>query len=73
MASVRVEDKLEGASNFNTWKARVMNLLEEYDLDGYMTSVIEEPSSNARKTTYTKNQDKAKRVIFYSVKNHWWQ
>ena len=70
MASVRVEDKLEGASIFNTWKARVMNLLEEYDLDGYVTSIVEEPSTNAGRTAYKRNRAKAKRVIFDSVKDH---
>jgi hypothetical protein len=67
---VRSEDRLDGASNFNTWKARVMNLLEEHDLDGYVTSVIEEPFTNAERVAYKRNQAKAKRVIFYSVKDH---
>ena len=70
MASVRAEDRLEGALNFNTWKARVMNLLEEYDLDGYVTSIVEEPSSNAGRPAYKRNQAKAKRIIFDSVKDH---
>lgn len=47
-----------------------MNLLEENDLDGYVTSVVEEPSDNVEKTAYKKNQAKAKRVIFECVKDH---
>ena len=31
--SVKSEDRFEGASNFNAWKARVLNILEENDLD----------------------------------------
>jgi hypothetical protein len=45
--SVRPEDRLERASNFNVLKARVLNILEEYDLDNFVTNTIEEPTSNA--------------------------
>jgi hypothetical protein len=45
-SSVKAEDRLEGASNFNAWKARVFNILEEGDLDELVTRVIEEPTSN---------------------------
>ena len=31
--SIRVEDRLEGASNFNVWKLRIMNILQEHDLE----------------------------------------
>jgi hypothetical protein len=44
--SVRVEDRLEGASNFNVWKLRIMNILQEHDLEQYVTSVMEEPTFN---------------------------
>ena len=33
-----------------------------------MTSVVEEPSSNAGRTAYKKNQEKARRIIYDSVK-----
>ena len=36
MALVRPEDRLDGASNFITWKERVMNIIEEFDLDIYV-------------------------------------
>jgi hypothetical protein len=58
--SVRLEDRLEEVSNFNVWKARVLNILEEYDLDNFVTSTIEEPTSNAGRTTFKKNQARAK-------------
>lgn len=35
-----------------------------------MTSVVEEPPTNARRATYKRNQSKAKRVIFNSLKDH---
>jgi hypothetical protein len=42
-SSVKAEERLEGASNFNAWKARVFNILEESDLDELVTRVMEEP------------------------------
>jgi hypothetical protein len=33
---LKLEDKLEGATNFRAWKARVLLLLEENDLKEYV-------------------------------------
>jgi hypothetical protein len=53
-SSVKAEDRLEGASNFNSWKARVFNILQEGELGELVTRVIEEPTSNAGRETYNK-------------------
>ena len=47
-----------------------MSIVEEHDLDGYVSNVVEEPNSNVGNTTFKKNQSKAKRIIYYSVKDH---
>ena len=65
--SIRPKNCLEGTSNFNTWKARVLNLLEENDIDSFMNSVVEEPTTNATRINYKKNIAKAKRIIYDSV------
>lgn len=70
MASIRPEDRMDGASNFNNWIARLMAILEENDIDHYVTNVVEEPSSNARRATYKKNQAKASRIIYDSMKEN---
>lgn len=70
VTTLRVKDRLDGALNFNSWKARIMNLLEESDLDGYVTRAVEEPTDDAEKASYKKNQAKAKRFIYDSVKDH---
>jgi hypothetical protein len=67
---VKEEDRLEGASKFNAWKARVFNILEEGDLGELVTRVIEEPTSNTGRETYKKRQTKTKMVLFDSVKNN---
>ena len=43
MATLIFKDRLDRVLNFNSWKERVFNILEENDLDGYMTRVFEEP------------------------------
>ena len=68
--SIKSEDRLEGASNFNAWKARVLNILEESDLDYLVTRVVEEPTTAQGRTTFKKKQAKAKRVIFDLVKDN---
>jgi hypothetical protein len=45
--SVRDEDRLEGAANFNVWKLRITNISQEHDLEQYVTIVMEEPTTNA--------------------------
>ena len=68
-SSVEAKDRLEGASNFNAWKASVFNILEEGDLDELVTRVMKEPTSNEGRSSYKKRHAKAKRVIFYSIKD----
>ena len=72
MASISLypKDRLEGTSNFNTWKVRAFNILEEHDLESFVTYAIEEPTTNAGRTNYKKNQAKAKRIIYDSVKDN---
>jgi hypothetical protein len=65
---VRVEDRLEGAANFNVWKLWITNILQEHDLEKYVTTVVEEPTNNAGRETFKKSQAKSKRIIFDSFK-----
>ena len=55
VATLRFEDRLDGAPNFNTSKARVLNLLEECDLDGYVISAVQEPADDNGKIAFKKN------------------
>jgi hypothetical protein len=67
--SVRAEDRLEGATNFNVWKLRITNMFQENDLEKYVTTMVVEPTNNAERTNLRKSQAKAKRIIFDSVKD----
>ena len=68
--SIRPKDQIEGTSNFHTWKAWVINILEDHDLDSFVTTMIEEPTTNLGRTNYKKNQAKTKRIIYDSVKDN---
>ena len=50
----RPEERLEGSSNYNSWKARLMATLEENDLDDLVLNVIEEPTTNAGRIAFKK-------------------
>ena len=54
----RPEEKLQGSSNYNSWKARLTAILEENDLDDIMFNVNEEPTSNVGRLAYKKKQDR---------------
>ena len=71
MASItfRPEDRLEGSSNFNSWKARILATLEENDLDDMVINGTKEPTTNAGRAAYKKKQAKARRIIYDSIKD----
>ena len=52
------------------WKLRITNILQEHDLEQYVTTVVEEPMNNVGRTTFKKIQGKAKQNIFDSVKDN---
>ena len=39
----KVEDRLEGASNFFSWKTRIITILEELELENYIEKDIPIP------------------------------
>ena len=63
----RPKEKLQGSTNYNSWKARLTAILEENDLDDIVFNVSEEPTSNGR-LAYMRKQAKARRIIYDSVK-----
>ena len=70
MATVRFkqEEKLSSSANFNSWKARLVAILDENDLDDIVLNVTEEPTTNAGRLAYKRRQGKARRVIYDSIK-----
>ena len=71
MATVgfKLEEKLSGSANFNSWKARLTTILDEIDLlDDIVLNVTEEPTTNAGRLAYKRKQGKARRVIYDSIR-----
>ena len=64
------KDRTEGTSNFNTWKERVLNILEEHELDEDVSTMVEEPSAKEGKIKFKNNQSKEKHMIFDSIKDN---
>jgi hypothetical protein len=69
-AGLRDQDRLDGASNFGVWKARLSLLLEENGIKDYVTSVVAVPTDATQLATYKKNDAKARRIILDGVKDH---
>jgi hypothetical protein len=44
--TLKIEGRLEGATNFWAWKARILFLLEENDLKEYVESVAASPTNS---------------------------
>ena len=50
-----IEDKIEGDENFQTWKYRVLLILEEHDLEDYVKEEVADPKGAKDKAKHTKN------------------
>jgi hypothetical protein len=70
VSTLKVDDKLDGATNFRAWKARLLLLLEENDLKDYVEMVIPNPNNPQELAAHKKREVKAKRVLLDSMKDH---
>ena len=71
---LRVEDRLDGATNFIPWKARITLILEENDLWDIVHSTtanpVVVPSDAVDKAAFMKRDVKARRIILDAMKDH---
>ena len=70
MISMKVEDRLEGASNFILWKSRVLLLLEENHLLQFVKAKVPEPQAKEDKPRWRKDDAKARRILVDSIGDH---
>jgi hypothetical protein len=70
LASLKFEDRLDGTSNFLSWKVRVTLLLEENDLYDIVKDVVPSPTDPRQLATHKKKEVKTKRMIMGVVKDH---
>ena len=64
-----LDEKLEGADNFQAWKYRISMVLEENELDSYIHE-IPVPEGDEAKALHKKKLVMAKRIITDSIKDH---
>jgi hypothetical protein len=50
VTSVQVEDRLDGASNFHSWKSRLLITVEESNLMNFVEEVVPEPVDASKKS-----------------------
>lgn len=68
---LKVEDRLEGTSNFTSWKFRVLIALEENDLLQFVEEKdLTEPEDHEEKLQFKKNVIIAKKILIDSVTDH---
>ena len=51
---VRIEDRLEGASNFSSWKIILLIILKEMKLEKYIESNLPMPENESEKSNLEK-------------------
>jgi hypothetical protein len=65
-----VEDRLDGASNFSSWKSRLQVTLEEDDLLDVVTKTLPATATDIEKNIRKEEDVKARKLIIYSVRDH---
>jgi hypothetical protein len=65
-----VEDRLDGSSNFNSWKSRLHITLEESDLLRLIEKTLPATSTDEEKAEWKTDDVKARKIIIYSVRDH---
>jgi hypothetical protein len=65
-----VEDRLDGASNFSSWKSRLQVTLEEDDLLDVVTKTLPDTATDVQKKIRKEEDVKARKLIIYSIRDH---
>jgi hypothetical protein len=68
--TLKIEDRLEGATIFWAWKFGVLLLLEENDLKEYVDDVVPSPTNLQELATHKNREVKAKQILLDSMKDH---
>ena len=63
MIGMNVEDHLDGATNFISWKPRILLILEENDLLKFVNEKVPEPEAEEEKYQWRKSDAKEIRTL----------
>jgi hypothetical protein len=67
---LRIEDRLDGSSNFLSWKAGVTLELKEYDLWELVDKEVTPPTNLTTLYAHNKKEIKSERLVLDSMKDH---
>ena len=70
MIEMKVEDHLDRATNFISWKSRVLLILEENDLLKLVREKVPEPEAEEDKSHRRRSDARSRRILVYSVRDH---
>jgi hypothetical protein len=65
-----LEDRLDGSSNFSSWKSRLHITLEEDDLLSVIQKTLPETTTDEEKEEWKEDDVKARKIIIYLVRDH---
>jgi hypothetical protein len=65
-----VEDRLDGSSNFSSWKSRLHITLEESDLLKLIEVTLPATTTDEEKAEWKTDDVKVRKIIIYSVRDH---
>ena len=65
-----VEDRLDGSSNFSSWKSRLQITLEEDELLSLIQKTLPKKITDEEKEDSKVDDVKARKIIIYSVRDH---
>ena len=63
MIGMKVEDHLDGATNFISSKPKVLLILEKNDLLKFVNEKVPEPEPEENKSQWRKSDAKARRIL----------
>ena len=65
-----IYENIEGAYNFWAWKYRISLVVEENELDSYISEEVLVPEGYESKALHKRKMVMAKRIIADSIKDH---
>ena len=69
MIAMKVEDHLDRATNFISWKFRVL-ILDENDLLKLVNQKVQEPDAEEDESRWRKSDARARKIFVDSVRDH---
>ena len=66
----KLDENIEGANNFQAWKYRISLVLEENELDSYISEEVLVPQGDEAKALHKNKLVMDKRIIADSIKDH---